>query len=139
MKIKLGLVLAVLLIGAWAMPAGATQVLAPVIGSAISNASFYGTGNTGAWVEINFGANGAISTHFISGVSTYDAPVGPGDDVMVNVFNNSGSTLPSLHLTGSPRPILTAVFLVSTETVWLLMVMTFTMERARWTLVMKAP
>jgi hypothetical protein len=107
MKAILGLILAVLLVGATVMPAGAAQVLAPTTAAsgtwfATSHSSVYAPGNnTGAYVEIYFGPGGAISTAFISGATPYDRALNNGaDDVLVNVFNNSGSPLSSIHLTG---------------------------------------
>jgi hypothetical protein len=112
MKGALLSILLVILVGVvMVMPAGA--VLAPQIGSSANLPSVYGSGNpnTGAYIEFNFGPNGAVSTAFISGALPYDRPLNQGaDDILINVFNNSGTTLSSFNLTGSKNDPVGGIF-----------------------------
>jgi hypothetical protein len=118
-KLFLIVALAVLFIGAPAMTAAAPNAMAPTTGnangsfpwSATSEASISGNGNTGAYIEFTFGPGGSVSTYFVPGAHAYDRTTAQGaDDIMVNVFNNSGGTLSSINLTGSKTDINGGIF-----------------------------
>jgi hypothetical protein len=92
---------AVGILGMVAMPAVAS--VAPTVGFSGSVTSNFGGGATGAFVEFEF-VNGGINSALTTGRSTYDAASNAGDDVLVNVFNHSSSTINGIHLTGTQGP-----------------------------------
>ncbi|HME46047.1 MAG TPA: PEP-CTERM sorting domain-containing protein [Syntrophorhabdales bacterium] len=102
MKRWLVLAVAVGIIGMMAMPAGAG--VAPSVNvSGFNQSNYAGAGvKTGAYIEYEFTSGGGVLSALVTGNSTYDNLVSAGgDDVMVNVFNQSGGTISGITLAGA--------------------------------------